>query len=404
MKNSLKISILAILLCSACKEKELRSIGDRTVTVFKNENVYFDMAFKEDPELIINGMLRLDAGRVVLNKVRLPNYELQPKVTIDVTLTSNGDPWDKSGSLFIIPKTADLTTIDFEDGKFDLKALNQKFPAVSSFQKDSLLHQPNVEILRFMTPFGVGHFNDHERVKDRKPVYIPKWENEVRWSQDITHLLPLLEGEVYIGVFIDTWTKEGYNITATLNFKESDAPNHAKKQQTVLPLLNTIKYASDQRLYDEFARSDLEISFDLPKTADNAKLYYTTTGHGGHSGGDEFVKKRNQISIDGETIRSFIPWRDDCASFRRFNPTSAVWKANEFYDDVDDCEKIASSDLSRSNWCPGSDVAPDVMPLSSWLRAKTTHTLNIAIPEAQEAKQNENNYWMVSAYIVYDNE
>ncbi|MEM6719065.1 MAG: PNGase F N-terminal domain-containing protein [Bacteroidota bacterium] len=402
MKNILKISLLAIFFCVACAEQQLKSIGDTSITVFDHENLHFNMAFKENIAEDDNGILRLDAGRVLVKKIELPNYQLQPEVNINMTLTSNGDPWDKSGSMFVIPKTSNLNLVDFETGKFDLKTLKQNYPVISTYQKDSIFHEPNVELLRFMTPFGVGHFTNDERVKNRKPVYIPKWEDEVRWSQDITHLLPLLEDEIYVGVFIDTWTKEGYNITATLDFNESDIPNHIKKKQTVIPLVNTSKYASDQKLYDEFSRSDLEVPFEMPETFKNAKLYYITTGHGGHSGGDEFVKKENKISLDGTVIKSFIPWRDDCASFRRFNPTSGTWKANEFYDDVDDCEKIASSDLSRSNWCPGSDIQPEIIPLENLSTGK--HTLTIAIPEAQEATQNENNYWMVSAYIVYDHE
>ncbi|MCH2196056.1 PNGase F N-terminal domain-containing protein [Kordia sp.] len=402
MKNIQKISLFIIIFCTACTEQKLESIGDTSITVFNKENLHFNMAFKENVAEDENGLLRLDAGRVLVKKIKLPDYQLQPEVTLHVTLTSNGDPWDKSGSMFVIPKTSNLSLVDFETGKFDLKTLKQKFPAISTYKKDSLLHEPNLELLRFMTPFGVGHFTNDERVKSRKPVYIPKWENEVNWSQNITHLLPLLEDEVYVGVFIDTWTKEGYNITATLDFKESEIPNHAKKQQTIIPLVNTSKYASDQKLYDEFSRSDLTVTFEMPASYKNAKLYYITTGHGGHAGGDEFVKKENNISLDGETIKAFIPWRDDCASFRRFNPTSGTWKANEFYDDVDDCEKIASSDLSRSNWCPGSDIQPEIIPLDNISQGK--HTLKISIPEAQEAKQGEDNYWMVSAYIVYDNE
>jgi len=69
--------------------------------------------------------------------------------------------------------------------------------------------------------------------------------------------------------------------------------------------------------------------------------------------------------------------------------------------DVTSEDMIASSDLSRSNWCPGSQVLPEIIDLGNL--EKGTHSLKIAIPEAQIFKENENNYWMVSAYIVYDN-
>ena len=33
---------------------------------------------------------------------------------------------------------------------------------------------------------------------------------------------------------------------------------------------------------------------------------YIVTGHGGHSGGDEFVEKRNIVSVDGKEVLNFI--------------------------------------------------------------------------------------------------
>ena len=50
--------------------------------------------------------------------------------------------------------------------------------------------------MRFMTPFGVGHFSapDDSLTHNRKPVYIDHWEDSVSWEQDITDLYPLLEG------------------------------------------------------------------------------------------------------------------------------------------------------------------------------------------------------------------
>ncbi len=397
MKYKLLVIILALL--SSCS-KPIEEQGDKSVVVFEDTNLYFDMAFKENPSKLNDSILRLDAGRVLVKKVNLPNYQKQPNVTINVTLTSNGDPWDKSGSLFVIPKTANLNVIDFETEEFDLKTLNETYPATVPFSKDSLSYFPSVELLRFMTPFGVGHFTNHERVKTRKPPYIPHWEDEVTWSQDITHLLPLLEDEVYIGVYIDTWTKEGYNISVNLDYDESDIPNHEKKSVEVIPLVNTSKYAAEQGYYDSFSKQALEVSFEADKVYNNAKLYFITTGHGGHAGGDEFVEKEHQIDFDGRRVKAWTPWRDDCASFRRFNPTSGTWKAKDFMEDEESDDMIASSDLSRSNWCPGSDVVPEVIDLGNLEQG--THTLKIAIPEAQAIDGNKINYWMVSAYIVYE--
>ena len=393
---------IVLCLCTvlAACQANYRSQGNISTKVFDDTEIYFDLALKNAPS---NGdVLRLDAGRVVLKKVTLPSYELQPRVRVNVTLKSNGDPWDKSGSLFVIPSDSMQNLTDFEGGQFDLKSLKQQYPAVSLASTPEFSYKPNIELLRFMTPFGVGFYNDHERTKDRKPPYIPFWVDHVTWSQDITHLLSAIEGEVYIGVYIDTWDKRGYKISVSLDYQESSYRGEEKTRVTVLPLINTVKYASGQRHYDGFAESDLSVDFELPQGAANVKLYYLTTGHGGHSKGDEFIKRENILFLNESEIKRFTPWRDDCASFRRFNPSSGTWPAKDIFPESTSTERVASSDLSRSNWCPGSDVSPEVIALPEL--GEGQHKLSVSIPEAQLAKENEHNYWMVSAYITYEEE
>lgn len=99
-------------------------------------------------------------------------------------------------------------------------------------------------------------------------------------------------------------------------------------------------------------------------------------------------------------MKQFVPWRDDCASFRRFNPTSGVWTEKTTWKGEDIEERIASSDYSRSNWCPGSDVKPEIIELGTIEAGQ--HTFTFSIPEAQAIENDNINYWMVSAYLVYD--
>lgn len=147
---------------------------------------------------------------------------------------------------------------------------------------------------------------------------------EVTWKQDITDLLPLLEGEAYVGIYVDTWTAEGYKVDARFTFTESAIPGDTKPRLHVEPLINT-NYYIGQKHPDIFSRRDVVIDFTLPPSAKNCRLKYITTGHGGHSGGDEFRPQRNILYVDGNEVLNFLPWRTDCASFRRFNPTSGVW-------------------------------------------------------------------------------
>src|SRR5690606_30052405 len=156
----------------------------------------------------------------------------------------------------------------------------------------------------------------------------------------------------------------------------------------VLPILNTIPYVGGQQIPDNFAHKDLEQTIQLKKDAKNVKLHYITTGHGGHSGGDEFIKIKNSVYLDSKLVLDTIPWRDDCPSFRRFKPTRAVWIKKDSaayispetrrYEVKEIEERIASSDLSRANRCPGSSVEPMMVDLGN-LKAGN-HDIKIKIP------------------------
>ena len=69
--------------------------------------------------------------------------------------------------------------------------------------------------------------------------------------------------------------------------------------------MNTVYYMG-QSYPDIFARRDVSTDFTVPKGAKNIRLKYIVTGHGGHSGGDEFVQKRNIISVEWKEVLNFI--------------------------------------------------------------------------------------------------
>jgi hypothetical protein len=58
---------------------------------------------------------------------------------------------------------------------------------------------------------------------------------------------------------------------------------------------------------------------------------------------------------------------------------------------------VASSDLNRSNWCPGDDVKPLHLPLGDL--AAGDHTLEIAIPGAQAWTDSTFNFWNIAATL-----
>jgi len=367
------------------------------INIFKNQPVNFNGEIGPDSEVV-----RLQNGRIIFKKVTVPSFPEGTDVRIKLSLRSNGDRWDKSGSCFVVTHPDQISIIDVSKGEKEFpiaSTIDEKFKGVKATDN----YKPVVELLRFMTPFGVGHYSN-DKGKHRKPVYIPKWENEVVWENDISQLASEVSNTFFVGVWIDSWTKEGYMVDLSLIYS-----NRPRKTVQVRSLVNTITYVNGQSLPDFFANTTLEQSFELKKNVKKATLYYLTTGHGGHSGGDEFIKIKNSLRFNNKLVLDTVPWRDDCASFRRFNPTSGVWlkKDSASYIDFEAKaykikeieERIASSDLSRSNWCPGSYVKPYVVELGDLNAGK--HTIQISIP-ATAAYDDKLNHWLVSAYITYE--
>lgn len=392
MKFSNLINALACLAFFSINAQETVNYA-----VFKKEPINFNGKSGIDPE--VN---RLVQGRIIYKKVTVPKFVKGTDVSIKISLRSNGDRWDKSGSCFVVKNLDELSIITVSKFKKEFpieSTINGKFKGIKATEN----YKPVVELMRFMTPFGVGFYSDN-KVKNRRPVYIPSWEKQVVWEQDISQLKSLVTNTFYVGVWIDSWTEEGYEIDLDLTYS-----NRPRKTVQVLSLLNTIPYVNGQSIPDVFASMALEQSFELPKNAKNVKLYYTTTGHGGHSGGDEFIKLKNSVFVDNQLVLDTIPWRDDCASFRRFNPSSGVWIRKDSASFIDSKsngykvkeieERIASSDLSRSNWCPGSYVKPFVVNLKAMQAGK--HILKISIP-ATAVFEEKLNHWLVSAYVTYE--
>ena len=396
---------------SAESHKTYPAVGDTVIQVFEKTNIHFDPAHIPNyADADADGVIHMVNGRIVLKKIRVPRYRRNVQVSVRVTVASNGDRWDKSGSCFVIPRGSAVNLMSIAKGE-------RSFPAVDAAKYENFVgvvagkdYLPTVELMRFMTPFGVGHFSapDDTLTRHRRPVYVPKWEQCVEWEQDITDLYPLLEDEAYVGVFIDTWTEGGYLASVKLVFDESDLTCDGLVNRHVEPLVNTVYYIG-QGYPDLFARQPLVTDFTLPAGARNVRLKYIVTGHGGHSGGDEFTPNVNILRVDGREVLNFTPWRDDCASFRRFNPGTGVWLIKRIasyigedgnYTEKEIEEPLGSSDLSRSNWCPGSDVWPEVVSLEGM--AGGCHTLSIDIPHAQPVVAEKQNHWLVSAYLVWD--
>lgn len=348
-----------------------------TIPVFENETINFS-----DQALSNDSILRFGKGSVALRKVKFPNISTSDKIFIDLETVSNGDAYDRLGSVFMVPLGYKRS---FLDGFF--KGL-EHLPVYKNgngkeYQGITLTSEfcPLVELMRFITPFGIGKYNSIT-LKDKT------WHDKAVYRQDISELQSLLsDQEVYIGVFIGNYDSNGHKVS--LNITVHPEQELKGKRYSVVPIFNTVnvlEMASQEYSTMFSVEAGLEVEFTLPKNLKNAKLRYITTGHGGWGNGDEFNPKRNTILLNGNPVISFIPWREDCGSYRLFNPASGNFKNG-----------LSSSDYSRSNWCPGMVTYPMIIELGDLPKGK--HKIQIKIPQGPTEGASFSS-WNVSGLII----
>ncbi|RZJ63313.1 MAG: peptide-N-glycosidase [Flavobacterium sp.] len=331
----------------------------KTIEIFKKEIVNFSGESKSN-----DSILRFANGTIIVKKVKLPEIAKGSQVFVDVTEQSNGDAYDRTGSVFLIPTDAKLTFLDgLQSGADKLPIYEngngKKYQGVVKTPD----YEPLLELMRFFTPFGVSQYNN---LKLKNKV----WQDSVMYRQDISDFIPRLsDKEVYIGLNIGNYDKGGHKASVNITIHPEEA-TAGKPETTVIALFNTnnvMEMAGQE--YGTMFSSDkgVEVTFEIATKLKNAKLRYITTGHGGWENGDEFVPKKNTIHLDQKEVFSFTPWRTDCGSYRLSNPASGNFENG-----------LSSSDYSRSNWCPGTTTNPIWIDLGD-LEAGT-HTVKVKIP------------------------
>jgi hypothetical protein len=350
--------------------------GVITIPVFDEQTISFNGAKLPD-QLNENECYRAAGGTVILKKVKLPDYVSNRTVFAEVSQYSDGDAYDRTGSVFIIPTDKKQSFLDA------LRDLN----SVPFFRSDSTeyhglvstdTYDTPLELMRFFTGFGVRSYN-HNKVMGQD------WVDSVLYKSEVTPLIEHLQGEAWIGAYIGNWDAKGHRLSLKLKYY----PDEEHRMYKSIPLFNTVNYMEQAgQPYPIFMLKDsLKATFTLKEPVKGAKLYYFTTGHGGWGNGDEFNQKPNTIYLDGQKVITFIPWRDDCGTYRNWNPCSGNFSNG-----------LSSSDLSRSNWCPGTVTNPEYIYLGD-LDAGT-HTITVQIPQGAP-EGGSNSYWCISGTLIY---
>lgn len=228
-----------------------------TVAIFENNFIHFGGDTQND----MSTYTELDNGRVVARTINLPKFDKPVKIIAKLDVDSDGDPWDRAGSIYL-----------------------------------EVNEQQNIELLKFITGFG-GHSV---------------------LEQDISFLAPMLKEQVTIKAFVDTWVQKGWVLDFSLHFIESDTLNESSWN------FATLFNSGLTREQVIEARPSAMVNIP-PSQERIMLTYYVSGHCTDGSGADEFVSKDNVIAIDENEIHRYKPWRDDCFNFRDRNPTSGRW-------------------------------------------------------------------------------
>lgn len=358
----------------------------KTVDVFTNEQICFGWK-QPNPtdENALEQTFHYAGGTLILKKVKLPKVAPSATVYVELTQHSNGDAYDRTGSVFIVP--TDGSTSFLEGIRHGADVLptytdkqGKKYPGVVTTNG----YTPILELMRFYTSFGVGHFNSYRAVEGLT------WKDSSFFKQEITELLPQLQGEVWVGAFIGNYDAGGHKVSLKLKYylnekEESKAPQTKYWIKPIFATINVLEMAG-QPYGTMFKNDSLRVQVDVPKGVKNVTLRYLSTGHGGWGNGDEYLQKRNEIFLDGKSLYSYTPWRTDCGTYREYNPSSGnFWNG------------ISSSDGSRSGWCPGTTTNPLYIPIGSLSEGK--HDLKVYIPLG-EPEGGSFSHWNISGVLI----
>ena len=167
------------------------------------------------------------------------------------------------------------------------------------------------EIGRYVTPYGIG----------------------CSWSFDVTDYRSLLEGDVSLRSFIDTWVQPGWLVTISFDFI-SGVPENPFTVVRNIWNYDYVVYGDTTNPVDITPETEY-----LPMDVTEVNLRMITTGHGqgNTENAAEFSLKLHDIYMNNELAYVHNFWRDDC-EYNQCSPQYGTWQ----YD--------------RAGFCPGDKV------------------------------------------------
>ena len=325
------------------------SNAQTTINVF-NSAVFYDGYAGIVSQPVPTDAIRLTNARYTKKLTDAELNSFQNKITLNVTIGALCDNYDRLGSVHLafVPK-------------------NQ----ISYTMNDPLINR--IEIARYITPF---------MNKNVSPTQVP-------YTYNVNDLYSIFSDTAFRNLY-DIWVEldvfgvpyaantqisgcAGRNdvFEGTLDFVTSNDSTITNNYNKILPLL-------DYSILNNYNNTDVAgetvrlINFNLAENTTNAKFTIITTPHGSNSGGEEYVRRQNLVSMDNNLVLAFYPGGKSCEPYRMYNT-----QGNGIYGAA---PHTSSWWTSWNNWCPG-----DAVPIRSFsipTLAAGNHTIKYEIPTA----------------------
>lgn len=239
-----------------------------------------------------------------------------------------------------------------------------------------------IEIGRFITPF---------MNKNIKP-------NEVPYSYNVPYLSPVfrdaslrekydmwLEFEVFGVPYAANTQVQGCGnrsdvFAGTLDFHTSEPALPLTDNNVLVPIkIKNPEYQGgnlnnyQESATDELGKTEKTYTFEVPCDVEDGQIVLVTSNHGANSGGEEYNRRWHYVYYDGKIAYEYMPGRDSCEPFRKYNTQS-----NGIYGRT----PMSDQDWQTfSNWCPGDVIDNRIINLGP-VKAGT-HSIKISVPRAK---------------------
>src|SRR5690625_4965186 len=156
-----------------------------TISVFENQQIHFSDKFEER-----EGVERFANGTLVIKKIKFPIINSGQQVFVELKQRSLGDAYDRTGSVFLIPTDQKRSFLDgLKNGISSLPIYEngngKKYQGIVKTDE----YTPLLELMRFFTPFGIGHFNERVQLKGKD------WHEQTSYSKEVTDYLSMMSGK-----------------------------------------------------------------------------------------------------------------------------------------------------------------------------------------------------------------